>query len=240
MPESFEFDSKRIELIGSDIRDLIYLRMATVVFDELRLWLTAGRAHPAPPEIFIDLQVRILAIVDEQADSEDPWETSSADVALEVTRAAYTFCGSSEVRVRDSVIQRAHFRLNGLRSGGRPECARIKDNLQAELTVKAIHYAQVFNDKAPLEMSKAQQQWRQQRERNTSLSPLPEIEDVARRIAHVGIIHWKIWANLVYLDDAGVTSAELPSPFSPSSDLFVGDGTVMTSAQSISIEMAVE
>jgi T-complex protein 11 len=240
LPNSFQFDLKRLERIDADTQDLLHLRMAILVFDELRFWLASGRANTVSPEISLKLQSRILAIVDEQADNEDPWQTSSADVALEITRAAYTICGSSEVAVPDSVIQRAHLRLDDLRCGVASECALIKDILQVELTIKAIHYAQVFNDKTPLEMSDAQQQWRQQRERNTSFHPLPEIEDIARRVAHVGIIHWKIWANLVYLDEVEVLLPELSSTFNPPSDPYARDRTGTTSVLSSSIEMAVD
>ena len=240
LPESFRFDMKRLEQIRSDTQDLIHLRMAVLVFDELRFWLTSGRANPVSPEISLRLQSRILAIVDEQADDEDPWQTSSADVALEITRAAHTICGCAEVVIRDAVIQRAHLRLNELGLGGTSECALIMDTLQEDLTTKAIHHAQVFSDKTPLEMLEAQQRWRQQRERNTNFHSPPDIEDIARRVAHVGIVHWKIWANLVYLDGTEGTLGELPNLINPPSDQYARDCTGVTSALPDSVEMAVE
>jgi len=35
----------------------------------------------------------------------------------------------------------------------------------------------------------------------TSLTPKEEFSEVATRIAHIGILHWRVWAPLAYLVD---------------------------------------
>ncbi len=241
LPKSFQFDLKRLERLRTDVHDLIHLKTSLVVFDELRSWLASGQPLPVSSNTYAELQSRISAIVDEQSEDGDPWHISTADVALEITRAACTFCGRSEIVVPDCLIQSTFLRLNELSSGETPESTLIRGSLQEELTSKAIHHAQVFNDLTPLAMSEAQQQWQQQQqESKTSFRPLPDIEDLARRLAHVGILHWKIWANLVYLDDTEEASQELPSLISRPSDAQKGDHNPMVSDVSNIVKMVVQ
>ena len=240
LPKSFLYDLKRLEQLRVDTHDLRHLRTGLVVFDELHSWLGSGQPTSVSSEVYTQLQSRILAIVDEQTEVGDPWQISSADVALEITRAAYAFCGHSRVVVPDCLIQSTLCRMIDLVSGHTSQGMFIWESLQEDLTFKAIHHAQIFNDMTPLAVSNAQQQWQQQREQQTSFRPLPEVEDVARRVAHVGILHWKIWANLVYLDDGEVASSELGSLVDSLTETQTGDrGTVLTDIMN-SVAMVVE
>lgn len=210
LPKSFLYDQKRLRKLRVDAQDLGHLRTGLIVFDELRSWLGSGQPTSVSSEVYTQLQSRILAIVDEQFEDGDPWQISSANVALEITRATYALCGHSQIVVPDCLIQSTLCRMNDLISGHTPQGMFIWESLQEDLTLKAIHHAQLFNDMTPLAMLNAQQQWQQQREQQTSFRPLPDVEDVARRVAHIGIIHWKIWANLVYLDDDGEVASSEP------------------------------
>lgn len=224
MPKSFQCDLKRLERLRSDMQDLIHLKMGLRVFDELHFWLASGQANPVSPNAYTKLQSRILAIVDEQPDDVDPWQISSADVALEITRAACTLCGYSEEAIPDCVIQSTYHRLNELICGQTSECALICDSSRAEFASRAIHHAQTFAEMTPLAISESQQHWQQQQqEQKTSFRRLPDVEDIARRLAHVGILHWRIWANLVYLDDAEEAPAEQPTLINPSSYMQRGE-----------------
>ena len=240
LPKSFQFDLKRLEQLRTDMQDLIHLRMGLLVFDELHSWLASGNPVSVSSDTYAELQSRILALVDEQPDDGEPWQISSADVALEITRAACASCGHSEIVVPDCLIQSTFLRLDQLVSGQTSESMLIWRSLQEDLTSKAIHYAQVFNNMTPLAISDAQQHWQQQQEQKVGFRPVPDIEDIARRVAHVGVLHWKIWANLVYLDDVEETPLELPSLITLPSDTQTGDRTAVTSGISNSLEMVVE
>lgn len=240
LPKSFHYDLKRLEIVRSDLQDLAYLKMCVVVFDELRFWLTSGCPNTVSSATYAKLQSRVLAIVDEQPDDADPWKTSSADVALEITRAACISCGYSEVSIPNCVIECTCHRLCEFFCRQTSECTLLWGPLQEELTVRAIHHAQIFNEMTPLAMSQAQQQWQQQHEQKTSFRPLPNIEDIARRLAHVGILHWKVWAKLTYLDDVGNATPEMPKLVSPVSDRQTEEGRRKISTISSSMEMLVE
>ena len=240
LPRSFQFDLKRLEKVRSDMQDLAHLRMSLLVFDELQLWLMSGKPNTVSLATYSKIQVRILAIVDELPDDTDPWKTSSADVALEITRAACTSCGCPEAAIPDCVIQSTYHRLNALFCRQTAECALLWGSLQEELACRAIHHAHNFNEMTPLAIFQAQQQWQQQQEQKTSFRPLPNIEDISRRLAHVGILHWKIWAVLVYLGNADNASSEMPNLVSPLSDTQTEDGRAMSSGVSSPVRMLVE
>lgn len=229
LPKSFLYDLKRLGQLRVDTHDLGHLRMCLIVFDELHSWLRSGQATSISSKVYTQLQSRILDIVDKQTEVGDPWQISSASVALEITRAAYEFCGHSQVVVPDCLIQSTLCRMNDLFSAHTSQGMFIWESLQEDLTFKAILHAQIFNDMTPLAVSNAQHQWQQRREQQTSFRPVPEVEDIARRVAHVGILHWKIWANLVYLDDGEVASSELGSLVDSLTESQPGDrATVLT------------
>lgn len=240
LPKSFQFDLKRLEKVRSDMQDLAHLRMCLLVFDELRVWLMSGKASPVSLATYSKTQMRILAIVDELPDDPDPWEISSADVALEITRAACTSCGCPEAAIPDRVIQSTYHRLNASFCRQTAECALLWGSLQEELAWKAIHHAQSFNEMTPLAMFQAQQQWQQQHGPKTSFRPLPNIDDISRRLAHVGILHWKIWAVLVYLENADNAGSEMPNLVTPLSDAQTEDRRGMSSGVSSPASMLVE
>lgn len=240
LPKSFQYDLKRLERIRSDMQDLVNLKMCLRVFDDLHSCIMSERPAFLSSDAHAELQWRILALVDEQGDDEDPWQMSSADVALEITRAACISSRQPAVPLPDWLIQNVHIRLGELISGQTPEFAFIWDTLQKELAVEAVRYAQVFNSMTPLTMSEAQQQWQQRRAQKNISRPLPDMEDIARRLAHVGILHWKVWASLVYLDDIEQASTELPALISPRTETPAGDSTEVLSDVSSSVEMMVE
>jgi hypothetical protein len=222
LPRSFQFDQKRIERASSDMMDLVHLEIGLLVFDELCFWLTSGQPGSISSKTNSELPARILALVDEQHEVGDPWQISISDVALELTRAACTACGYADYLIPDCLIHGTFLRLKRLFAGQDPECAVIWETFKVELGGRVMQHAQVFNNMTVLAMSEAQRNWQKQREqeqalRQSSLRPLPEVEDIARRIAHVGIIHWKIWAQLVYLDDGEQAATE--------------EGTAMVKAQ---------
>jgi T-complex protein 11 len=199
LPQSFQRDLKRLEQLRANMEDLVHLKAALVVFDELRSWLAAGQAAVASSETYAELQARILAIVNQRLYKGEPWQVCSADVALEITRAACAISGHAQTVVPDRLIQCTFLRFDEMISGQSAQSVQIWESTQEHLTNRAIHHAQIFNDMNPLAITEAQHQWQQQQERKPCFRRLPEIEAISRRVAHVGILHWKIWANLVYL-----------------------------------------
>lgn len=193
------------------MEDLVHLKVALLVFDDLRSWLAPGQGASASSETYAELQARILAIVDERLYEGEPWQACSADVALEITRAAWAISGHSQMAVPDRLIQCTRQRFDSTISGQTAQSVQIWESVQEDLTNRAIRHAQIFNDMTPLAIADAQHQWQQLQERKPCLRPLAEVEDISRRVAHLGILHWKIWANLVYLKDGEEGFPELES-----------------------------
>jgi T-complex protein 11 len=240
LPKSFQFDLKRLERLRTDLQDMIHLKMSLLVFDELRIWLTSGQATSVPCNTYTELQSRILAIVDEQPNDDVPWQASSANVALEIARAACAFCGHSEVIIPDRLIQRTFSRLSQLICRQTYESNLRWESAKDDLMSRTTHYARIFNDMTPLAMSEAQQQWQQQQEQSHDFWRLPDIEDIGRRLAHVGILHWKIWANLVYVGDGQESPPELPRLVSQPSHTKSDERAAMMSDLHSSTELVVE
>jgi hypothetical protein len=76
--------------------------------------------------------------------------------------------------------------------------ALTANRFHAKLEERTFAHAAIFQKQSPLQISEAQKRW-QQRRHDEKLWRA-DIEDVARRVAHIAVLHWKIWAGLVYLE----------------------------------------
>jgi hypothetical protein len=187
LPKSFQFDLKRLEQFQTDIQDIVHLKAALLVFDELHSWLAPGQGIAASLNTYAELQSRIRAMVEEQPDEAEPWQACPAGMALEITRAACAIVGNSQSVVPNRLIQCTFLRLDEMFSGQTTQSAQIWESTREDLTNRAIQNAQTFNDMTPLAMSEAQHQWQQQRDGKSGSRLLPEVEDISRRVAHLGI-----------------------------------------------------
>lgn len=153
----------------------------------------------------IDVKLRqsILAIVDD-APGNNKWQQSCADIALQLLRSHHTLKDLSRL---DSQLQ-LHL-SNPMSLVFRKSESRILAEFNPLFSAVATRYASLTAT--------------QLFEVATSPRPLPyqvrvprhALSDVAKQMAHIGILHWRVWAQLAYLvnpDDAGHVTSTEPEP----------------------------
>ena len=196
LPGTLWYDQKRIRQFQEDVLDIIHLRACLVAFNNLVHRLVGGRY--LPPETYITLQWRLMAIVENATtvSSGNSWQDHAEELAIEITRAAYIIC------------QRPHSQISDVEFKNTNRCLvrefalkveSIANELHAKLEQMTCQHASVFRDMSALSMSETQKQWQQNRWQNRALRSVPDLEDMARRLAHMSGLHWRIWAELVYL-----------------------------------------
>jgi hypothetical protein len=145
-----------------------------------------------------NLSSRIITII-ESGDSEsrnESWQAQIEDIAMEITYAAHAEPARQHCTIpgHDDIERTTkHLRLEFETSFA------SKDNrFHAELEERTFAHAAIFQKQSPLQISEAQKRWQQSRHDEKRWRA--DIEDVARRVAHIAVLHWKIWAGLVYLE----------------------------------------
>jgi len=198
-PDTLTYDRLRMERLQEDVQDIIYLHICVHVFKGFIHQHFSDRE--LPPGAYKTLQWRIITIVenDNSGSRSESWRVQIEAVAMEITRAAYVECGLKHYTILDDDFEST---TRYLRRAFAPESYGILANkLHTKLEQMTFTHASIFQERSPLQISEAQKHWQQSRlDKNPWQA---DAEDVARRVAHIAVLHWNVWAELVYLGGEG-------------------------------------
>ncbi|KIW96822.1 uncharacterized protein Z519_02213 [Cladophialophora bantiana CBS 173.52] len=212
VPATLAYDHKRLKEIRMDVQDMIHLDISLSVFDRLLRELLGhgptssrqGISETRVKDMHMLLQNRIMDLTDgdlEGTPMQDIWLRHANTVALELTRAAFLIWPGSTFPIPDSIVDKTTVRL----------VAQFEAEHQSQHHARAIlhkleratnDHTGNFQNMTVLAISQAQKQWQQARAARQKWRSLPEIEDIARRVAHIAAVHWRVWADLVYLESS--------------------------------------
>jgi hypothetical protein len=199
LPVTLAYDRLRMERLQEDVQDIIYSHICVHVFKVFIREHFSDRELPAGT--YKTLQWRIITIVenDGSGSRSESWQVQLEAVAMEITRAAYAECGFKHYTIPDDDFKST---TGYLRRAFTPKSYGIlADKLHAKLEQMTFTHASVFQEWSPLQISEAQKHWQQSRlDKNLWRA---DAEDVARRVAHIAVLHWNVWAELVYLEGEG-------------------------------------
>lgn len=201
IPITLHYDQGRIQQLRADVQDLVVLRLCVEVFNGLVSDL--GFRDHVPPLAYTTLQMRLLTIADDEAAQPGvvPWIEKFAEIATEITRAAFVV--SSYPRspsIPAEAFDHTEARLQVIFEN----CyAAAEARLLSQLGEETIRHAGIFQKMSTKDISEAQKQYQQNRQARGELL-LPDPENMARMLAHMGVIHWKVWRDLAYVPDADI------------------------------------
>ena len=180
--------------IQEDVQDIIFLHICVHAFNSFTRSRFGNRMVPS--RTYATLQRRITTIVenDDSGTRNDSWQAQIENVAMEITQAAYVECGHARLPIPDDDFE---FTTRHLERAFSQNFGSLANELHAKLEEMTFTHASVFQDQSPLQISEAQKHWQQSRQENEIWRADPE--DIARRIAHIAVLHWRVWAALVYL-----------------------------------------
>jgi hypothetical protein len=196
VPDTLAYDRLRIRQLQEDVQDIIYLDLCAQVFNKFLRRRFGNKT--VSPKTYATLHWRITTII-ENDDSEarsESWQALTEDVAVEITRAAYVDYGLEHCSIPDGDFECT---TRDLRSAFSDNFGLLAHGLHAKLEQMTLAHAAIFQERSPLQISEAQKLWQQSRHDKKFWRA--DVEDVARRVAHMAVLHWKIWAGLVYLEE---------------------------------------
>ncbi|KAK2763956.1 hypothetical protein FQN54_009575 [Arachnomyces sp. PD_36] len=220
-PETFHFDTERLLQLRVDLQDLINLEICYYILDSLLS--RQGRHHPLQPQIYANLQSRILTLLENSdngygSHKEPCWQSNIGSIALEIGRAACIVCGCPSIP--DEVIIVIEKTLDSCFSRDSELFQYYQKSIRDRLEVATFTLAKKYMHMSPLAICESQRarpgfttgqgqmppppppQHQQQTLQQLRYS---DHEGIARRLAHIGVLHWRVWAPLLYTREETAT-----------------------------------
>lgn len=195
-PETFIYDSERLWRLRASLQNLINLEISWYIFESYVH--TQKRYLSIPAELYSTFRSRIWSLMEENEDCrrESPrCPKNIRYIALEVARFACVACCGDDVVSDDAIvpIERA---LETHLSNASELFQYFRNSMQEKLLRDSFEFARRYLNMSPLAICESQ--------RNFPQSPSQleyDFERIAAKLAHIGVLHWRVWAPILYLCD---------------------------------------
>ncbi|PGH36305.1 hypothetical protein GX50_00810 [[Emmonsia] crescens] len=208
-PSSFALDFDRLYNIRNNIETFVMLQVCCQVFNRV----VRGVNGDISSATYCSLQSRVLSIIQygEQTGRENDtfgsapiaqFQSNIPNIALEIARVAQMMQdGSSRVTYPDERI--IHFVSNQLHPFEHRLFWDVRDRVQQELQSITIDFAKQYWCMSALDIADSQHL---RQPDYVSLPQVPDIQYLGKRLAHIGVLHWRVWAPLLYSPEDGALS----------------------------------
>jgi hypothetical protein len=158
-------------------------------------------------DMHIVVQNRIMDLTDDTMGPNmtmaDVWSTHAKTVALELTRSAFHICKQAGCKLPAKTVEVTTKRLEeAFRAEGEDRSRTLALGALVEKATQA--WAAQFENMTTIAISEAQRQSQRLRQQSQGLRPHPEVEDIASRLAHMAVIHFRVWGENAYLQPGEV------------------------------------
>ncbi|KAK2850752.1 hypothetical protein FQN49_005352 [Arthroderma sp. PD_2] len=224
----FEFDAERLWFLRADIQDLMGLEICSRVFELVAI--EQGRHSPYYQQAKSALPSRICCILDDcpngitaeysarfaspsTPNANDKWRSNIGLIALEIAQSLCSLDGSSKSNTfpDGKTLHSVEKYLDFFFTSPTGQSREFSLSIQSDLEEATFAYVKKYLQMTPLEMSEDQRPRQYSDSRKlTSFSQqlLLSVDDIAKRLAHIGVLHWRVWAPVLYLHEGpGVSFA---------------------------------
>lgn len=220
-PETMLFDSERLWQLRSTIQNLVNFEIAWYIFESYVH--TQKRYLSARDETFSTFRTRIWSLMEDRSDVDtssdednDPdsrggkrWTQNVRCIALEIARFACAACCLDAV-VADEVISPIEAALEWHLSQETDLFRYFQTSVRDKVLTSTLAYARKYLPLSPLAICESQRTPPQSSTGPVSLSTSSsseqsltsqqyDVERIGMRLAHMGVLHWRVWAPILYL-----------------------------------------
>lgn len=204
-PETFIFDSDRLWQLRTTIQNLVNVDISWYIFESYVH--TQKRYLSEPAEMYSTFRSRILSLMEENEGwhrASPGWRKNVRCIALEIARLACAACYGND-GVSDEVIGPIEAAVEWHLSNESELFQYFQGAMQEKVFKTTSEFARKYLNMSPLAICESQ--------RSLPASSLPQqqydLERIAMRLAHMGVLHWRVWAPILYLSEGGeVKTAE--------------------------------
>ena len=197
LPLTLRYDAIRIQRFEEEVQDLVQFRTCCNVLDALSFRIIRRKLDTSL--VHQNLESRLLDLIHSdnfiESGTGDAWQYEIDAIALEITRSAYAFATQAGASAPDHTFASSLERVRAVLTRDWA-IRRPADGLKTELIRLSLQHVSAFGSLSSLAISQAQQFHLQH---TSHQSPcLTSLDDVARRLAHIAVIHWRVWGDLAY------------------------------------------
>lgn len=204
LPNTFSYDKERLLCLQNEILDLTQLRICMAVFED-SVHQAQGRSPSAAQssEVFD----RFLQLISSEDGNSEGVHCHLEEIAVEIARASTAVSPGNSPDPDRPLPKFDPLQIEGLlETWLRDKLYETTGQVIEEVTERTLYHAHQFRKLDTLQVSNAQRVWTANRS-TKSFFLAPEVEDVARRLAHIITIHWAVWSDLFYLKDEACPTA---------------------------------
>lgn len=188
IPEFFTSDTSRIERLREDLSDLVHLEACWDLYcDKHMVHNDNGR------QVF---ESRLLDLTEGESIHEPGsslvWESHLNSLATELAGRVLTGSRWSGETVP---FERVAGTVEELREKFDKGVEGRIETLKSELLDTMLRYVSDFKRLSALELSQLQQNHQQSAQNRRQGRYIPNKDDIARRMAHIAVIHWRVWCD---------------------------------------------
>lgn len=224
-PDTFYLDEDRLRTLKAEIEDLVRLEVCTDVFTFfLRQLKYDGDVSPTMRQ---QIRSSVVAIMgDAMGYGASQWISNSEALALELLRQAFTVSGQTWTPNHATLSIANEHLLRAFHNAPMTHNARLRATLLHKLTTSVQRHANsnpvdLFNSLAPPVNASLSSPTTflslYSGDKSASLALNPETakwQDIANRITHIVLFHWKVWKDIAYVPQELPTTA---TPYTSSS-----------------------
>ncbi|GAD93218.1 conserved hypothetical protein [Paecilomyces variotii No. 5] len=199
-PKTFQFDSGRLWQLRTDLQNLINLDICWYIFD---VYVQSQQGYmPSQAETYITFRSRIWPLLEENDDGyreASRWQGNISSVALEIARMASVVCHRDDM-VCDSVIGPIERALEWHLSQESSVFELFQTAAREKLLESTFSFAKKYLNMSPLAICESQRPLQSQYGGSVSQRHM-DMDFIAMRLAHMGVLHWRVWAPILYTRD---------------------------------------
>ena len=196
LPPTFTLDYARLRSLQTQFQNLMDRAACLRTFEAILKML--GCNAPIPQSSNNDLFARISTLTSDQPNRSE----QVADIALEVVSRAYRVCkipgppSSTDLEFAERHLQQNYERRNNNFS----DLERLLGDELLHLTEQETN---IIGNFSPVQIVN---HYQPQSSNKSSAKPVTidsELLSIAQKIAHITVLHWRVWAPLIYNEPVG-------------------------------------
>lgn len=206
-PETFLFDSDRLWQLRVGLQNLITLDISWYIFES---YIHAQKRYlSAPAGTYATFRTRIGSLMEENSNHEDwargtspRWLKIVRSIALEMARFASAACCGDASGISDDILAPIEAALEWHLSNESDLFLYFQSAMREKLLTATCTLAKKYLALSPLGICESQRSPCFVFPTTTMSQQQYDIERIAMRLAHMGVLHWRVWAPLLYVRES--------------------------------------
>ncbi|KAE8353896.1 putative camp-mediated signaling protein Sok1 [Aspergillus coremiiformis] len=205
-PETFVFDSDRLWQLRACLQNLINLDICWTMLvrdifhpKTLEKMPLENRDILHRPQTYATFRTRVGPLMDENEDcprGSPQWLKNVRYIALEMARFAWGIY-RADAMISDSTIMVIEHQLKDHLLNNSSRFQETQSSWRANLLAATMSSAKKYLNMSPLAICESQRT-----HPHSAISQQYDIERISMRLAHMGVLHWKVWAPILYVRES--------------------------------------